>query len=142
MSNKVKGILLGVGTVLCVILTVVFRIQSDHQELSYEEVKAIVATSEMKEYRSGGKTVRKPYVTVTYAGETYELKNIYDSYSYRPGATVTVYKSGNKLYANEAGVRTSTPVFYAYFVFLLASFVLFISFLCSIPKMVKKKEQE
>ncbi len=140
MSNKVKGILLGVGTVVCLILTIVLRIQSDNQELSYEKVNVLVVTSETKQVRAGGKTVLHPHVTVSYEGETYELKNIYDSYSYQPGRTIPAYKVGKNIYANEAGVQTSTPLFYAYFVFLAATFVLFIAFLCNIPKMFKKKE--
>ena len=75
-------------------------------------------------------TVNSYEVYVSYMGKVYKLKNAHNSYSYREGSTVTAYLSGGKLYANVEGVRTSTPIAYAYFTALIGSFVMLLVTLC------------
>lgn len=63
-------------------------------------------------------------ITVEYEGEEYALKNAHNVYEYRSGREITAYLSRGSLYANIEGVESSTPLFYAYFAFLVASFVM------------------
>ena len=56
-----------------------------------------------------------------YEGREYELQNVYNSYSYMPGRVTTAYLHDGKLYANVAGITSTTPVATVYFVFLFAS---------------------
>ena len=44
--------------------------------------------------------------------------------SCQPGQTVTVFMSGEDLYANTEGVKSSTPLAMVYFGFLSASFAM------------------
>lgn len=138
MSNRIKALLLGVGTVLCLILTIACRMISDNREVPFEKVQATVVTSETRQRIVAGRRQNYYYVTVRYEGETYELKNVHNTYSYKPGNKTTAYLSNGTLYANEEGVQTSTPIFYAYIGFLIATFVLFIVFLSSLPGLFKK----
>ena len=140
MSSKVKPLIFGVCTLLCLILTIVCRVVSDNEVVPFEEVKVTVASSETRQRRVSGNTYDYHYVTVRYEGETYELKNVYDSYSYRVGNTITAYLSNGTLYANEAGVQTSTPVAKAYFAFMIATFVLLIIFLSSLSGLSRKRK--
>ena len=84
--NKKTVILMGVGFVVSLVLTIVFRILMDDQNLEYEEVQ------------------------VRYDGETYDLENVHSLSGYSEGRTVKAYLSNGKLYANVEGVNTSTPV--------------------------------
>lgn len=141
--NKKLVILLGVGFVVSLALTIFFRIRMDNQELEYEEVQVWVvdtdtATTKVKTGYSTSTTTRY-IVYVRYEGNNYELHNVHSLSGYSEGKTVKAYLSNGKLYANVEGVNTSTPVAYAYFGFLIASFILFMAFACSIPYLFKKK---
>lgn len=142
--NKTKVILMGVGFVVCLVLTIVFRIRMDNQELTYEEVQVLVISTDSEttkvrtQYSTSSTT--KYIVKVSYEGKTYDLKNVHSLSGYSEGRTVKAYLSHGKLYANIEGVNTSTPVAYAYFGFLIASFILFFAFACSIPYLFKKKK--
>lgn len=141
--NKKIVILLGVAFVVSLVLTVYFRIQMDNQELEYEEVKVWVVSTDtgtvkVKTGYSSSTTTRY-IVTVRYDGEIYDLKNVHSLSGYSEGKTVKAYLSNGKMYANMEGVNTSTPTAYAYFGFLIASFILFMAFACSIPYLFKKK---
>lgn len=140
--NKTKVILMGVGFVVCLVLTIVFRIRMDNQALEYKEVQVLVVSTDTKttkirmSYSSNSTT--KYVVKVSYEGKTYNLENVHSLSGYSKGRTVKAYLSHGKLYANIEGVNTSTPVAYAYFGFLIASFILFFAFTCSIPYLFKK----
>lgn len=142
--NKKIVILLGVGFIVSLVLTVVFRIRMDNQDLEYEEVQVRVVSTgtESVRVRTGysSSTTTKYDVIVQYEGRNYDLENVHGLSGYSEGKTVKAYLSNGKLYANVEGVNTSTPVAYAYFGFLIASFILFMAFSCSIPYLFKKKE--
>lgn len=140
--NKTKVILMGVGFVVCLVLTIVCRIRMDNQALEYEEVQVLVISTDTKttkirmSYSSSSTT--QYVVKVSYEGKTYNLENVHSLTGYSKGRTVKAYLSHGRLYANIEGVNTSTPVAYAYFGFLIASFILFFVFACSTPYLFKK----
>ena len=142
--NKKIVILLGVGFVVSLVLTIVFRIRMDNQNLEYEEVqvRVVSAGTESVRVRTGysSSTTTKYDVIVQYEGRNYNLENVHGLSGYSEGRTVKAYLSNGKLYANVEGVNTSTPVAYAYFGFLIASFILFMAFACSIPYLFKKNK--
>ena len=141
MSKKMI-ILMGVGFVVSLVLTIVFRIRMDNQNLEYEEVDVQVVSTDTKKMEVSTKysssSMTEYVVTVRYKGEIYDLGNVHSLYSYREGSTVKAYLSNGKMYANVEGVNTSTTVAYAYFAFLFASFILFFIFACNIPRLFKK----
>ena len=143
MSKKTV-ILMGVGFVVCLVLTIVFRILMDNQNLEYEEVQVRVVSADSGttrvKTRYSSSTITNYTVKVRYDGETYELENVHSLSGYTEGKTVKAYLSNGKLYANVEGVNTSTPVAYAYFGFMIASFILLMAFLCNTPHLFKKKE--
>ncbi|MDE6641147.1 MAG: penicillin-binding protein [Acetatifactor sp.] len=124
----------GIITIICIVATVLLRGPMDNMELDYTEVKAMVVSSDTStttiKTGSSRSTVNSYEVYVSYMGKVYKLKNAHNSYSYREGSTVTAYLSGGKLYANVEGVRTSTPIAYAYFTALIGSFVMLLVTLC------------
>lgn len=124
----------GIITVICIVAAVLLRGPMANAELDYTEVSVRVVSSgtDTTTIRTGNtrSTMTTYEVIVSYMGEEYELKNAHNSYSYRQGSTVTAYLSGGKLYANVEGVRTSTPVAYAYFTALIGSFVMLMITLC------------
>ena len=142
--NKTKVILMGVGFVVCLVLTIFFRICMDNQELEYEKVEVRVVSTDTEKIKVkmqySTSTTTKYIVKVSYHGKTYNLENVHSLVGYSKGKTVTAYLSRGKLYANIEGVNTSTPVSYAYFGFMIASFILFLAFACSTPYLFKKKE--
>lgn len=142
--NRKLVILMGVGFVVCLVLTIVFRILMDNQDLEYEEVEVQVVSTDTDtvrvKTRYSSTTTTKYIVEVRYEGKTYDLENVHSLSGYWEGKTVKAYLSRGKLYANIEGVNTSTPVAYAYFVFLFASFILFMVFICNTPHLFKKKE--
>lgn len=143
MSKKLV-ILIGVGFIVSLVLTIVLYNRMDNQNLEYEEVEATVVstgtrtTNILMQYSSSSTT--QYTVEVRYKGEIYDLKNVHSLSGYSEGRTVKAYLANGKLYANVEGVNTSTFVAYAYFAFLIASFILFIVFLSNIPRLFQKKE--
>lgn len=122
---KKKAMLLWILFVICVIATVGLRYLFDRQDVAFEEVTATVLSAEERvlENRKTNTSYTSYDITVEYEGKEYALKNAYNVYQYPTGKDVTAYLSRGKLYANVEGVESSTPLFYAYFVFLVASFV-------------------
>lgn len=120
MSIKKKAILLWCVFAVCLIATVVMWFVVDAQGIEYEEVEVRVLSAETKHIG----TRRISYeVMVKYNGETYKLENVYNTYQYPEGATVKAYLANNgRLFANVAGVSTSTPLAKVYFVCLFGSF--------------------
>lgn len=135
----------GIITIICIAAAVLLRRPMSNAELDYTEVSVEVVSSETKTttVRTGStrSSMKKHEVIVRYMGKEYELKNAYDSYSYRRGATVTAYLSGGKLYANVEGVRISTPVAYAYFTALIGSFVMLMATACLWSHAAQKKRK-
>lgn len=124
----------GVITIICIVAAVLLRTPMDNAALEYTEVRVQVVSSETDTttIRSGNtrSTMTSYDIIVSYMGKEYPLKNAHDSYSYRRGSTVTAYLSGGRMYANVEGIRTSTPVAYAYFASLICSFVMLLVTVC------------
>ncbi len=123
---KKKAIVMWIIFVVCVISTIALRYFSDRQQIQYETVSAKVISAEKKtlKNRSNGNTYTSYHVTVEYEGKEYELKNAHSTYEYPKGKEITAYLSRGNLYADVAGVKSSTPLFYAYFGFLVGSIVM------------------
>ena len=62
-----------------------------------------------------------------YEGDTYELKNVHDTYSYAKGKQIVAYLSNGNLYANVEGIKGDTPLAKVYFVFVFISWILMIA---------------
>ncbi|MDE6915975.1 MAG: penicillin-binding protein, partial [Lachnospiraceae bacterium] len=120
---KKKAILMWILFVVCIVGTVALRYLSDRQDVQYEEVSATVISAQEKVMtnRKTHSTYTSYEITVKYDGKEYDLKNAHGIYGFNSGAEVTAYLSNGKLYANIEGVESSTPLFYAYFAFLIAS---------------------
>lgn len=123
---KKKAMLMWILFVVCVIGTVGLRYLSDRQNVEYEEVTATVISAQERviENRKTNSSYTSYDITVEYEGEEYALKNAHNVYEYRSGREITAYLSRGNLYANIEGVESSTPLFYAYFAFLVASVVM------------------
>ena len=124
---KRKVMLMWILFVVCVITTLVMRYFLERQDVEFEEVTVTVVSAEKKELenRKTNTTLTINDVKVEYEGEEYALKNAYDVYMYPTGKEVTAYLSHGKLYANIAGVESSTLLYYVYFAFLIASLIMF-----------------
>ena len=129
-----KTIILMIVTVLCITATVMLKKAVDNSEPEYTEVKALVLSSESVYKKILGKKQLFHEVIVIYQGQEYELENAHNNYSFVPGRQVTAYLSGEKLYANIEGVKTSTGLATTYFVCLFASFAMVIVSLSSLGK--------
>ena len=140
---KTKVIILWV---ICVVLLVGIaptRIAMDKAKTpDYEEVQATVVSSETTQVvnkKTGSKTDFYD-VKVSYNGKVYDLINVHNSYSYVEGRQVTALLSGDKLYANEEGITSSTPMAKAYFVCLIGGFVMFFVALTAQSKYSQQKK--
>lgn len=124
---KRKVMLMWILFVVCVITTLVMRYFLERQDVEFEEVTVTVVSAKKKELenRKTNTTLTINDVKVEYEGEEYALKNAYDVYMYPTGKEVTAYLSHGKLYANIAGVESSTLLYYVYLAFLIASFIMF-----------------
>ena len=140
-----KVLALGILTIIFIVATVYLRINMDNMELEYTKVEAEVVSSEtvQKGVKSKYSTsnITEYDIVVRYEGKDYDLKNAHNSYSYREGSKVTVYMANGKMYANEEGVRTSSPMGIAYFVGLIGSFILFIVTLCVWGQVAQNKKR-
>ena len=124
---KKSYIVMIVVTIISIVLAIVLRVLMDHIDIQYEEVKATVISAESQIKVSRKYTYTDYNVKVAYEGDTYELKDVTNTYSYMKGKVITAYLSNGELYANIAGVRGSTPVATAYFVFVFISLALIIA---------------
>ena len=124
---KKSYIVMIVVTIISIVLAIVLRVLMDHIDIQYEEVKATVISAESQTKVSRKYTYTDYNVKVAYEGDTYELKDVTNTYSYMKGKVITAYLSNGELYANIAGVRGSTPVATAYFVFVFISLALIIA---------------
>ena len=139
---KKKSTIAWCVTLLCLVLTVVLWFAMRGQKAEYTQVTATVLTSKTSYLRVAGKKQAVYKITVSYDGETYELENAYNSYSYVPGTKTTAYLANGHLYANEAGVNTSTPLATVYFIFLFGTFgmVIFSTLLMSREQQQNKEQ--
>ena len=131
--------------VVCIITSVFLNQRRSQAVLEYEKVQVQVVSSEARE-----RTVRTRYsttrqtvyeVVVRYNGKDYDLKNAHSAASYRKGSTVTVYFAGGKMYADEAGVRSSTAEGIAYSVSIFATFGMFILSMVFLAQEGQKKQR-
>lgn len=120
--------LLWLAFFVCLITTILLWFCMNNSNPEYEEVTAVVLSSEKVEYvnRKTNTRTYKYEVKVRYDGKEYDLHNAHNAYSYVEGRSVKAYKANNKLYANIEGVKTSTPIATTYYVFLFGSFGLLI----------------
>ncbi len=123
---KKKAMLMWILFVVCVLGTVGLRYLSDREDVEYEEVTVTVLSAQERviENRKTNSSITSYDIAVEYEGEEYALKNAYNVYQYHIGSEVTAYLSRGSMFANIEGVQSSTPLFYAYFAFLVASFVM------------------
>ncbi len=110
--------------VVCVIATVGLWFAMNNTNPEFEEVQVTVVSSETKQVvnRKTGSRTNFYEVKVRYEGEVYDLGNPHSAREYPEGKRVKAYLSNGKLYANEEGVKTATPIAKIYYVFLFASF--------------------
>lgn len=139
---KKKSTVLVLITVICLIATVVLWFAMNRTAVEYTEVKAKVLSSETKTRKIKKTGTRQTYyeVSVEYDGKTYDLKNVHNGYSV--GRDETVYLSKGNLYADVAGVKTSTPVATVYFVFLFGTFAMIFVSASSLSKDKANKKKE
>lgn len=125
---KTKKIIMALITLASLVITIFLWFAVNRSEAEYSEVEVTVESSRTVTRRKGTTTTTIYEVKVKYNGETYDLNNCHNSYSYTEGKKVTAYLANGKLYANVEGVKTSTPLATAYFVFLFATFGMIIGF--------------
>ena len=137
---KVKALILTLVTLASLGVTVALWFAMNSAQVEYEEVEAVVNSSETITHRgkNGSGTYYTYEVTVNYQDKIYDLNNCHDSYSYVPERTVKVYLYNGKLYANIEGVKTSSPVATLYFVFLFATFGMVLGFPIYLSKQREK----
>ncbi len=115
-------------TTISIILTIVLGILMNHMDMHYEEVKATVISVETKTKVRHKYIIHTDYnVKIMYEGDTYELKNVHDTYSYAKGKQIVAYLSNGNLYANVEGIKGDTPLAKVYFVFVFISWILMIA---------------
>lgn len=121
---KKKVTLMWVATAVCLVLTVVFWFLMNKTEVKYEEVTAIVTSTSTREVVNKNTQNRTIFyeVKVEYEGEVYELRNVHGLAGYYKGKTVKALLSNGKLYANEEGIKSTSPIAIVYFVFLFGTF--------------------
>lgn len=128
---------------ICIIGTIITYIMVKNQKITYEEVECVVTKVEQKR-NFWNKVNKKRYViTVSYSGREYELENTYHSQSsmYGVGVEISAYIKNDKLYANKAGVKTSTIIAKIYFAFLFSSIIAFGGMITFIDKNKKQNKK-
>ncbi|MDE6285073.1 MAG: penicillin-binding protein [Bacilli bacterium] len=140
---KKKITFLWIAFVVCVAITVGlwFAVNRSNPEFEVVEVEVVSSTSKKVKDRKTGNTYTTYEIKVDYNDTITDLHNAHNSYSYVEGRKVKAYLSNGKLYANEEGVKTSTPIATVYFGFLIGSFVLFFVTLIETSKLSQNKEK-
>ena len=141
---KKQIIILWVVFVVCLVTTVGLWFAMNNVNPEFEEVKVTVVSSETKQVvnRKTGSRTNFYEVKVRYEGEVYDLGNPHSAYEYPEGKTVKAYLSNGKLYANEEGVKTATPVAKIYFGFLFATFGMLMFASMQTSKLSQKNKEE
>lgn len=142
--KKLSAVLWIVFAVCVVAAVSLWFAMNNEKTPDYEEVKVTVVSSETKSVVNKKTHSKTDFydVKVSYNGEVYDLINPHNAYSYIEGRTATALLSDGKLYANVEGIKTSTPVATAYFVFLIGSFVMLIVASMYSSKVSQKKKAE
>lgn len=139
---KNKTIIMWVVTAICLVLTIVFWFLMNNQEVSYEEVTAIVTDTSSKSVvnkKTGSRTTFYE-VKVKYEGEEYELQNVHGLSGYYEGKSVKALLSNGKLYANVEGITSTSPIAIVYFIFLFGTFAMFMASAIYMSKSKSKKQ--
>lgn len=143
MDIKKRVIILWSAFIVCIITTIVLWFAMNNSKPQYEEVQATVLNSKVNQVvnkKTGSKT-NFCKVEVEYNGQNYELGNVHSISTYPKGKKVKAYLYNEKLYANTEGVKTSTPVAIAYFIFLFGNFILLYIALVQTTKINKKENK-
>lgn len=143
MKKKLNlGVILWVATAVCFVLTVVFWFLSRNVEVSYDEVTAVVVSASTTEVVNKNTGNRTPFysVKVRYEGKEYDLENVHGLAGYTEGRSVKALLANDRLYANEEGIKSTTPVSIAYFVFLFGTFGLLMAAALYSSKQKEKKQ--
>jgi len=139
-----KVALMWILTGICLILTVIFWFLMNQSEVKYEEVSAIVTNTSTREVVNTNTKNRTTFyeVKVEYNGKEYELHNVHGLAGYTKGKTVKALLSGDKLYANEEGIKSTSPIAVVYFAFLFGTFtMLMVSATYTSKAKAKKREK-
>lgn len=140
--NK-KVIILWCITIFCLVMTVVFFVLSRNVEVDYEEVKVLVTNTSSRTVTSKRTRTKTTFydVTVKYNDKEYDLKNVHGLGKYPKGQLVNAYFANGKMYANVEGIKSTSPLSITYFVFLFATFGLFIYTPTYMAKVKKAKKE-
>lgn len=142
MMKKKNAIMWGV-TVICFISTIFLWFLMNNSQIKYEEVTAVVTDTSSREIVNKGTNNRTTFyeVKVEYEGKEYELQNVHGLAGYYKGKSVKALLSNDKLYANEEGIKSTSPIAIIYFIFLFATFgMVMLSATCTSKEKSRKKE--
>lgn len=141
MKNKV--LIMWIITVICLILTIVFWFLMNKSEVKYEEVTATVISTSSKEVVNKKTKNRTTFyeVKVNCGGKEYELQNVHGLSGYYEGKSVKALLSNGKLYANEEGIKSTSPIAIVYFVFLFGTFGMIMLSSMYMSKMKANKQE-
>ncbi|MCI8589999.1 MAG: penicillin-binding protein [Clostridiales bacterium] len=130
-------------TGICLVLTVVFWFLMNQSEVEYEEVTVMVTDTSTREVVNTNTQNRTTFyeVKVEYNGQEYELHNVHGLAGYYKGKTVKALLSNNKLYANEEGIKSTSPIAIVYFAFLFGTFGMLIASATYMSKVKAKKKE-
>lgn len=121
MKNKMLWLWLLWIACVCATVGLWFAMEKVNPKYDEVEVRVLSATTKRVKNKKNGSTYDFYEIKVDYNGETYDLENAHDSYSYTQGKKIKAYLYKDKLYANIEGVKTATPTANLYFVFLFGS---------------------
>lgn len=141
MKNKVS--IMWIITATCFVLTIVFWFLMNNTKIEYKEVVAIVTNTSTREVINKKTNNRTLFyeVKVEYEGKEYELQNVHGLAGYYKGKSVRAFLSNDKLYANEEGIKSTSPIAIVYFIFLFGTFgMIMASATCMSKEKAKKKE--
>ncbi len=139
-----KIIILWVAFVVCLVATIGLWFAMNSSNPEFEEVKATVVSAETTKVvnRKTGSSTTFYDVKVEYEGKTYDLGNAHSVYEYPKGKVVKAYLSNGKLYANEEGVKTATPIATVYYIFLFGTFGMLIFAPIQTSKICQKNKEQ
>lgn len=139
MKNKI-ALMWGI-TGLCFCLTVVFWFLMNKTEVKYETVTVVVTHTSSREVVNKNTHHRTTFyeVKVEYEGKEYELQNVHGLSGFYEGAKVKALLSNKKLYANEEGIKSTSPFAIIYFIFLFGTFGMLMASATYMTKVKNKK---
>jgi cytochrome c biogenesis factor len=134
-SLSIKGI---VSLILLIIGVVLYILVSS--EIFMSDYKIVTVTVQNVESHFG-KFKFLDKVEVSYQDKEYKLINIYNTYMYREGSHVEAFYANEKMYANEAGIRTDHLIYDSYMVVLLLFVISLVVFLTARSNYKKQQKQ-